>query len=60
MVWYERYSMHTVIPLICMAIGYDEAQQDVDEVLNEIELVLDAYGDVSGVFVRGVFLPIKP
>lgn len=45
--------MEIVYPLICMSIGYDD-------VLNEVELILDAYGFLKGVNVRGRFLPIKP
>ena len=55
MVWYERYSMEIVYPLKCVfAYDYD------DDVINEIELVLDAYGFLKGVNVRGRFVPIKP
>jgi len=55
MVWYERYSMEIVYPLKCVfAYDYDD-----DDVINEVELVLDAYGFLKGVNVRGRFVPIS-
>jgi len=45
--------MEMIYPLICMSLEYDD-------VLNDVELVLDAYGSLKGVNVRGSFFPIRP
>ena len=55
MVWYERYAMKFVYPLICMAVF------DPDSVLdNQIEIVFDAYGDLNGINYKGHFMPVHP
>ena len=53
MVWFERYGIRLVVPVICLFDEYDES-------LESIELCFDAYGDLNGALVRGTFYPIPP
>ena len=55
MVWFERYAMRFVCPLICMVVFDPNSEFD-----NRIEIVFDAYGDLNGVNYKGRFIPIPP